>query len=37
MGPTSPLSVGGGVFEFGFSFRSGYSLSGITRGMVPFA
>src|SRR6266550_3740266 len=38
MGPTSPLSVGGGVFELGFSFRSGlFSCPGLLEEWSPSA
>src|SRR6266481_6594077 len=38
MGPTSPLSVGGGVFEWGFSARSGlFSCPGLLEEWSPSA
>src|SRR5713101_5680040 len=38
MGPTSPLSVGGGVFELGFSARSGlFSCPGLLEEWSPSA
>ena len=38
MGPTSPKSVGGGVFELGFSFRSGlFSCPGLLEEWSPSA
>src|SRR5260370_1183879 len=38
MGPTSPLSVGGGVFELGCSFRSGlFSCPGLLEEWSPSA
>src|SRR5216683_3007565 len=38
MGPTSPLSVGGGMFELGFCFRSGlFSCPGLLDEWSPSA